>query len=123
MPVAYNSVMDKKLISVVELPEFQKFTKSYLSEKECTEIINYVAANPNQGDIIRGTGGIRKLRFAISNNKGKSGGMRIIYFYHNENMPVFLITGFIKSKMENINESDCNKLKKLSDELIKLYSK
>lgn len=67
-------------------------------------------------------GGIRKLRFALgSNNKGKSGGIRIIYFFHNENMPVFLITGFIKSKVENISQDSCNKLKILSEELIKLY--
>jgi len=115
--------MDKKLISVIELPEFQKFAKSYLSEMECIEIINYIAANPLQGDTIRGTGGVRKLRFALTNNKGKSGGIRIIYFYHNEDIPVFLITGFIKSKIENISPDGCNKLKKLSDALIKLYDK
>ena len=121
--MAYNGRMNKKLISVVELPEFQKFAKSHLSGQKCIEIVNYIAANPTQGDIMRGTGGIRKLRFAISNNKGKSGGVRVIYFYHNDNMPVFLITGFIKSKMENITEGDCNKLRKLSEELIKLYNK
>ncbi|MCC8468034.1 MAG: type II toxin-antitoxin system RelE/ParE family toxin [Rickettsia endosymbiont of Eriopis connexa] len=55
------------------------------------------------------------------NNKGKRGGIRIIYFYYNENMPIFLITGFIKSKMENINHDSCNELKKLTEEFIKLY--
>lgn len=115
-------IMSKKLISVVELPEFQKFAKNNLNEKECFEIIHYIAANPDQGDIIKGTEGIRKLRFTLSsNNKGKSGSIRIIYFYYNENMPVFLITGFIKSKMENINHNSCNELKKLTEELVKLY--
>ncbi|WP_232048107.1 hypothetical protein [Rickettsia conorii] len=76
--------------TVVELPEFQKFAKNNLNEKECFEIIHYIAANPDQGDIIKGTGGIRKLRFTLSsNNKGKNGSIRIIYFYYNENMPVF----------------------------------
>ncbi|MEY4463507.1 MAG: hypothetical protein RLZZ81_478 [Pseudomonadota bacterium] len=74
--------MNKKLITVIELPEFQKFAKALLNEKECTEIINYIAANPDKGDIIKGTGGIRKLRFALGiNNKGKSGGIRVIYFF------------------------------------------
>ncbi|WP_016917119.1 hypothetical protein [Rickettsia honei] len=50
-------IMSKKLISVVELPEFQKFAKNNLNEKECFEIIHYIAANPDQGDIIKGTGG------------------------------------------------------------------
>ncbi len=115
--------MDKRLITIVELPEFQKFAKDWLSKKECIEVINYIAANPSEGSIIRGTGDIGKLRFALTNNKGKSGGMRVIYFYHNENMPVFLITCFIKSKLENITQDSCNKLKKLSEVLVKLYSK
>ncbi|MCC8369543.1 MAG: type II toxin-antitoxin system RelE/ParE family toxin [Rickettsia endosymbiont of Oxypoda opaca] len=116
--------MDRKLIAVVELPEFQKFAKHYLSEKECIEIVNYIAANPELGDIIKGTGGIRKLRYALnSNNKGKSGGIRLIYFYYNENIPVFLITAFIKSEMDNISQASCNELKKLSESLVKLYNK
>jgi hypothetical protein len=57
--------MSKKLITVVELPEFQKFAKTFLDEKECMEIVNYIAANPEQGDIIKGGAGIRKLRFAL----------------------------------------------------------
>ncbi|BDU59858.1 hypothetical protein FLA4_02680 [Candidatus Rickettsia kotlanii] len=114
--------MSKKLISVVELPEFQKFAKNNFNEKECFEIIHYIAANPDQGDIIKGTEGVRKLRFTLSsNNKGKSGRIRVIYFYYNENMSVFLITGFITSKTDNINHNSCNELKKLTEELVKLY--
>ncbi|KJV58397.1 hypothetical protein RFEPED_0778 [Rickettsia felis str. Pedreira] len=44
--------MNKKLITVIELPEFQKFAKAFLNEKEYTEIVNYIAANPEQGDIV-----------------------------------------------------------------------
>lgn len=115
--------MNKKLIAVIELPEFQKFAKRCLTESESMEIINYIAANPTEGMIIKGTGGIRKLRFALSNNKGKSGGMRLIYFYHNEDMPVFLITGFIKSETENISKAACNELKVLAESLVKLYER
>lgn len=115
--------MDKKLISVVELPEFQKFAKRHLSENQWVEIVNYIAAHPDEGVIIKGTGGVRKLRFATSNNKGKSGGVRIIYFYHNDNMPIFLITAFLKSEMENISEAACNEFKALTQSLVKLYDR
>jgi putative transcriptional regulator len=111
----------EKLISVVELPEFRNFAKSYLDEEECMEIINHIAANPTEGDLIQGSGGIRKIRFA-ARNKGKSGGIRVIYYYHNENMPVFLITAFLKNQMENISKATCNEFKKLTEQLKKLYN-
>lgn len=114
--------MSKKLISVVELPEFLKFSKRHLDDEKCIEIVNFIAANPTNGDVIPGSGGVRKIRFT-ANDKGKSGGIRLIYYYYNDDIPVFLITGFLKSEMENINKSDCNELKKLTDDLVKLYKK
>ena len=66
--------------TIIELPEFQKKSSELLSDSECTSIVNYLASHPAAGDIIQGTGGIRKLRWSA---KGKSGGIRIIYYYHN----------------------------------------
>lgn len=112
----------RKLISVIELPEFRNFAKHSLSDEETTSIIDCLASNPEVGIVIQGTGGVRKVRFAL-HNKGKSGGVRIIYFYHNENIPIFLITGFAKSKMENISKATCNELKKMTDLIIQNYKR
>jgi len=70
--------------------------------------------------LIKGSGGLRKLRFVIK-NKGKSGGVRVIHFFHNYDMPVFLVAGFLKSDMENISKAACNEFKKLTDLIIKTY--
>ncbi len=115
--------MNKKPTSVIELSEFEKFAKHCLSENERTEIVNYIAANYKEGVIIKGTGGVRKLRLAIGNNKGKSGGIRVIYYYHNDDIPVFLITGFAKNTMQNISSAACNEYKLLTQSLINTYKK
>ena len=72
--------------TIAELPEFKKKSDRLLSKKEKLSIINYLAAHPAAGDIMQGTGGIRKLRWSAQ-GKGKSGGVRVIYYYHNETMP------------------------------------
>jgi len=67
-----------------------------------------------------GTGGVRKLRWA-SKGKGKSGDARVIYFYYNENIPLFLITIFGKNEKINLSKAERNELVKLVKELIKNY--
>ena len=119
-PMAYIRPMIEKLISIIELNEFSNFAKKHLSIEEHNYIINYIAANPEKGDIIQGSGGLRKLRFAIK-NKGKSGGIRVIFFYHNDDMPVFLITAFLKSDMANISKASCNEFKKMTELIVKAY--
>jgi mRNA-degrading endonuclease RelE of RelBE toxin-antitoxin system len=76
--------------TIVELPEFLKQADKSLSESERLSIINYLAKRPASGKIMQGTGGIRKLRWAAQ-GKGKSGGARVIYYYHNKSIPLFII--------------------------------
>lgn len=107
--------MDYHLImhTIVELPEYIKRAASLLSEEERGNIIDYLSENPKAGDLITGTGGIRKLRWRAK-GKGKSGGARLIYFYHNKSIPLFMLTVFGKGEKENISKSDCNNLTKLT---------
>lgn len=99
--------------TIVELPEFQRSASSLLSEAEKQTIISYLAAHPLSGAIMQGTGGIRKLRWA-SGNKGKSGGVRIIYYYHNESIPLFLLTVFGKNEKANLSKAERNELGKFT---------
>lgn len=69
---------------------------------------------------MQGTGGIRKLRWA-SGGKGKSGGVRIIYFYHNESIPLFLLTIFGKGEKANLSKAERNELSKFTSILAKNY--
>ncbi|MCB1614713.1 MAG: type II toxin-antitoxin system RelE/ParE family toxin [Pseudomonadales bacterium] len=106
--------------TVVELPEFIKQSKTLLSKDESTSLIAYLSVHPKSGVLIQGTGGIRKLRWA-SGNKGKSGSTRVIYFYHNSEMPIFLITAFGKNQKANLSQSEKNMLAKLTQLLIQKY--
>lgn len=106
--------------TVVELPEFQRKSSKLLSLDENKSIINYLAAHPAAGDIIQGTGGIRKLRWSAQ-GRGKSGGVRVIYYYHNESMPLFLLTVFGKGEKANLSKAERNDLAKLTAILVKSY--
>ena len=77
--------------TVVELPEYLRQAERLLSEQARTDLVDYLAAHPKAGVIMSGTGGIRKLRWARA-GMGKSGGVRVIYYYHDEHLPLYLLT-------------------------------
>lgn len=106
--------------TIVELPEFIKRASGVLNADEKSSIINYLSFHPQSGDLIKGTGGIRKLRWSAQ-GKGKSGGVRIIYYYHNQLVPLFLLTVFAKGEKANISQSERNELAKLTSVLLKSY--
>ena len=68
---------------------------------------------------MKGTGGIRKLRWA-GGGKGKSGGVRVIYYYHDQRIPLYLLTFFGKNEKSNITKSKRNELAKLVGVLVKV---
>ena len=109
-----------KYITVVETKEFVSFAKAYLSDEEKKDLIDFLASNPKTGVLIQGTGGLRKMRWARK-SQGKSGGYRIIYYYHNDNIPLFLISAFAKNVMENISDEAKNEFAKYLKLLVKEY--
>lgn len=115
-PLDYNSEM---LTTITELPEYIKRADSLLTDAERKSIIDYLAEHPKSGVIIEGTGGIRKLRWG-QGNKGKSGGVRVIYYYHDERIPLFLLTMFGKGERANISKSERNGLAELVSILVKV---
>ena len=91
-----------------------------MRETERERIINYLAAHPVAGAIMEGTGGVRKLRWKRE-NKGKSGGVRVVYYYHNDKIPLFLLTVFGKSEKANLSKEERNNLRKLVKIIVKNY--
>lgn len=87
------------MIVVAETKAFEK--QKCLTPEEVEELITLLAENPKAGDLIPRTGGLRKLRLATA-SKGKSGGSRVIYYYHNDNHPVFLLYAYAKAKQEDL---------------------
>jgi hypothetical protein len=100
------------LITVGETPEYIRRVTKLLSESERNDVIGYVAASPKAGDLIQGTGGVRKLRWARS-GRGKSGGVRVIYYFHSEALPLYLLTVFGKGEKADLSQVERNELAKL----------
>ena len=107
--------------TVVELPEFIKCAKKLgLSDEERETIVDLIASNPDAGDEISGTGGMRKLRIA-GKGKGKSGGFRAITFFSGADIPVFLVTMYGKSQKDNITDADKNVMKSFASAIVDIY--
>ena len=100
-------------VTVVELPEYLKRVDKLLSQRERDKLVYFLSTRPKAGVLLQGTGGIRKLRWTRE-GKGKSGGVRVIYFFYNENIPLFLLTIFAKGEMADLNKTEKNELAKLS---------
>ena len=92
----------KKMITIVELPPFLSQVGVSIKAGERDELIEFLAKNPDAGEEITGTGGVRKLRWA-GMGKGKRGGLRIIYYFYNETAPVFLLTAYGKGVQEDLS--------------------
>src|SRR5260221_433262 len=87
------------MLTVVETPTFLRRATALLSESEHTVVIDFLVANPYAGDEIVGTGGVRKVRFAA---KGKSGGVRVIYYVVDETLPLFALLIYGKNEQGNL---------------------
>ena len=108
------------MLTVAELPEYIRKVEKLLSVTERLDIVNYLAAHPKAGDLMEGTGGIRKLRWGRG-SQGKSGGVRVIYYFHNEAMPLYLLTLFAKNERANISKAERNELAELVELLVQIW--
>ena len=91
--------------TVVKVKEYiVAAARAGMTEVERIVAVDLVAANPEAGEIIRGGGGVRKLRVA-GRGKGKSGGYRVITYYWSAHRPVFLLTLLNKGKQANFTDA------------------
>ena len=96
--------------------------EAILSEAEREDIVAMLAANPLCGEVMPGTGGLRKVRVGRS-GMGKRGGARAIYIFRNERFPVFLITAYAKSEKDNLTKKERNELGKRAGEIFARYGR
>jgi len=108
------------VLTIAEVPEYIRRSEKLLTEEERRDIVDYLAANPKAGDIMEGTGGVRKLRWGRQ-GRGKSGGVRVIYYVHSELMPLYLLTLFAKNERANLTKAERNELAGLVDILVSAW--
>lgn len=100
-------------MTVVETPSFLRRVKGLLSDSERADLVAYLAENPHRGTIMEGTGGVRKLRWARE-GEGKSGGHRVIYYFHSERIPLFVLLIYGKNEKANLTQAEKNDMRRLT---------
>jgi hypothetical protein len=89
------------MLTVVETSAFARRAEKLLSIEEHEDLLFYLALHPESGDEIPGTGGVRKVRYAAK-GKGKSGGVRVIYYFFDEENPLYAIFLYGKNEQANL---------------------
>ena len=98
----------------VELPAFERNRADYQSDESLRDLQNEMLKEPEAGDVISGTGGLRKLRHGdISRGKGKRGGLRIIYFWWEPKRQFWLFTLYDKDELNDLSAKEKALLKTL----------
>ena len=96
----------------VELPAFAKYRADYLDDEGFRGLQQSMLKNPEAGDVIEGTGGLRKLRHGDPRRgKGKRGGLRVIYYWWDGGRQFWLFTLYDKDEMENLTTDEKKVLK------------
>ncbi len=85
----------------VEATAFTKYLYDYLSEEEYIGLQSFLLQYPESGKIVPGSGGVRKVRWAMS-GRGKSGGARVIYYFKKQDDEIWFLTIYSKNEVENI---------------------
>jgi hypothetical protein len=100
----------------VELTPFVAFRKEYWTDEDLRAMQNVLLVTPDAGDLIRGGGGLRKLRWSAQ-GRGKRGGARVIYYWHVPGDRVYLIYGYVKSRTEDLNARQLKVLRELMKDI------
>jgi hypothetical protein len=99
-------------VTFKETTFFTRQTTGLLSDEELTALQWALMANPESGDLIRGSGGLRKLRWAKS-GRGKRGGLRVIYYWHVSGNVILLLLAYPKNEQENLSTDQLKILKSI----------
>lgn len=89
------------MFTFIESSIFARVLHAYLDDDEYSELQQYLIQNPEAGEVVPGSGGLRKIRWARS-GAGKRGGLRIIYFVRHRPSEFWMLTLYAKAKHENI---------------------
>ena len=102
------------MLTVIETDEFSAWAAKVWSDSEREAFVDWIAANPEAGDVIPGSGGCRKVRWSRA-GMGKRGGARVIYYLRLTSGEVVLLIVYAKAKFDNLPASFLAQLKECFD--------
>lgn len=105
------------LLAVVETELYISQASKLMSETERAAIVDAVAAAPAMGVLIKGTGGLRKMRVPLQ-GRGKRGGGRVIYWFYSEGYPAVLLMVYAKNAASDLTAEQRKRLSVLADALL-----
>lgn len=122
--MAYSLDMESQRpwVSVIETRAYETDAAKLLTEEERDEVVAFLARNPTAGVVMKETGGVRKVRLALE-GRGKSGGARVIYFFHNDTMPIYLLAIFAKNEKANLAAKERGVLRKFCKAAVEEHRK
>ena len=103
--------------TLVPIGTFEDRAHKLLGKTGFNDMLDFLARRPKAGRIIKGTGGLRKVRIARP-GKGKSSGARVIYYYHDEGKPLLLLLIYAKATQDNLTDAQKAHLRKHVDAII-----
>jgi RelE toxin of RelEB toxin-antitoxin system len=114
--------MRRRPVSVIELPGYRRRADELLSADEQEAIIDLIAYQPTCGDVIPGTGGLRKVRVGRGGS-GKRGGARVIYYFYNADFPVLVMALYAKNEKADLNTREKNEFTAYAKEAVARWRK
>jgi hypothetical protein len=97
--------MKSRPITIAETQFFVRAASKIWSEAELAALVDHLALNPEDGEVIQGTGGVRKLRWGKA-GVGKRGGARVIYFYYRLDRPLYLLLAYAKAQASDLTPDE-----------------
>jgi hypothetical protein len=109
--------MPRRPVSVIELTGYRRRAGELLTQAEQEAVIDLVAFEPTCGDVISGSGGLRKVRVGRG-GMGKRGGARVVYYYHGERLPIFLLALYAKNEKGDLTAAEKKEFAALVKEMV-----
>jgi hypothetical protein len=107
-------------ITVVETPSFLRQAADVWNDDERTAFIDFIARNPEAGDVIRESGGVRKVRWGRQGT-GKRGGVRVIYFFYDRDTPVYLLLVYAKAVRTDLSPEAKKTVKEFAERIKRVH--
>jgi hypothetical protein len=112
--------VDSPLLSIIEAPEFIQRARKIMTSDQQDELLFFLARHPESGDVIPDSGGVRKLRWGAE-GRGKRGGSRVIYYFHDLSMPLMLFTVYAKNEKSDLSATERRELRALVDRIVEQF--